>query len=686
MSEYRLTIHNSAPRIALSAENPWDSESGNGVGKRPFGRGWVLPLAAFVLSWILTPLASLAQSPAPVPIQDDPRAVILDREALGEKSKAIAVDYQDLLLDIVELAHDFHDDRYRDDNEIYLETVDRLDKLVKRILVGKYYDQPGQLHADLLELSVWLLEREETLKKDENRKRLYSSIRWLRREINIDSNILSEDIIDRLNQRGEKKGERIENYRESIAQYVRELLENREALKKYKTTIVVDQKALEEAMKAAEKALREAEADGALDVSLPKPPHVEGHVPPAVGTSGKGSTYVYVAPQANQTIVYKSDKGKSATYRRFSDSTGAIAANIPVLISSTGCKVSISGWKRNYVVASFEVEITGNDENRISKLADRVGLKLADEGNQILVSSQLPPLRDPDIEFSTVKLNVQLPFANKVVCNSLLNVLSVRNLTGGLQFKGQNNTLDASDINGPVTIENSMGGIVLSRCDGEIEVTNAMAPITLDECRAGATLENSLSEIFVTNSEGHLDIESSGDIDVVDHSGPVVIENRNGVVTIRAIDGNLRASNSFKPMFVEDVRGDTELESMNSVVNARNLTGGLKAFVKFGQLVASQIQGPIDLSSQSGTIDFSLSKLYAGSSIEANYGTVNLLVDSRLNGSFDLQTTFGDINSFVAANISDEGEHKSAKIDFGKGGPILVVQGKSTNITVTESR
>jgi DUF4097 and DUF4098 domain-containing protein YvlB len=302
------------------------------------------------------------------------------------------------------------------------------------------------------------------------------------------------------------------------------------------------------------------------------------------------------------------------------------------------------------------------------------------------VSSKLPPLRDPDIEFSSIKLNIQLPYANQVSCNSSLNEMSIRNLVGGLNFTGQNSSLDATDINGPMTIKNSMGGIVLSRCNGEIDVSNAMGLIRLDECKAGVNLENTLSEIYVTNSEGRLDIKSSGDIDIQDHRGPVVIDNRNGVVTVRALEGNLRASNSFKPMFVESVTGDTELESMNSVVNARDLNGGLKAFIKFGQLVASQIQGPVALSSQSGTIDFSLTKLYAGSTIEANYGAVNLLVDSRLDGALDLATTFGDINSSVVANITDEGERKTARIDLGKGSPTLTVQGKSTNITVTETR
>lgn len=672
-------------------ENPWDSESGNGSGNRPTERRFGLTAAAFVFAWLFLPVLGSAQSPAPVPIQDDPRAVIIDRGVLGEECMEIAQDYQDLLLDIVELAQDFHDTRVEDDNEIYLETIERLDDLIEGIEDGDYYDKPDRLNADLLDLSVWLLEQEQKLEGNRSQKRLYSSIRWLRREININSNILTEDIIDRMNERGKEKSTRVENYRESIAAYVKELLENRKALQKYKNAIVVDREALELAMKAAEQALRDVEASGALDIRVQETPTVErgpttASVPSLDDLPKPGSLKVYVAPPANQTIIYKSGKGNAATYRRFSDSTGTVSPSTQVLVSSTGGKVSITGWNKNYVSASFEVEIEGSDENRLEKLADRVGLSLREQGNQILVSSKLPPLRDPDIEFSSVKLSVQLPFTNKIVCNSSMNELDIRNLVGGLKFNGQNSTLDATDINGPMNIQNSMGAVVLSRCNGEVEIINAMGLIKLDECTAGANLENTLSEIYVTNSEGHLEIKSSGDIDIQDHRGPVVIDNRNGVVTVRSLEGNLRASNSFKPMFIESIIGDTELESMNSVVNARDLKGGLKAFVKFGQLVASQIQGPVDLSSQSGTIDFSLTKLYDGSSIEANYGTVNLLVDSRLDGTLDLRTTFGDINSFVAADITNEGEHKTAKIDLGNGSPILIVQGKSTNITVTESR
>jgi DUF4097 and DUF4098 domain-containing protein YvlB len=398
-------------------------------------------------------------------------------------------------------------------------------------------------------------------------------------------------------------------------------------------------------------------------------------------------------PQAPK-LKYKTSKHKySHSYgnyvKTFRDSLETTDRRSKILILNPFGKMSITGWDRPLVSATYEISIASAHPGMAEKFGEQVEMNIFKKKNKIYVAAVVPNLTDIKTRIAESYLNLMVPFENELQVNTSAGEISMTGLKNDIKIKSNHTVMDLYRIEGDVEIVNSGGEIELERVAGDILVQNLMGgPVSLQSCKGTIEIQNSHGPVEVNYCKGDITIRNNGSVDIDHHSGSVKVKNRNGLVSVNNIDGNLVAYNSFEPLKVYNITGSVQLENANAVIEAEKIQGTLDINNHFGQIFTSYIAGPITIESKNGDVFMELFEEFAGeSSVIANNGRIILGLSPQLNLLLTMEVKNGHIGiwDFEAVAFSDKSGTQSAKVKIGEGSNLLAIKGSNSSIIVKES-
>jgi len=141
------------------------------------------------------------------------------------------------------------------------------------------------------------------------------------------------------------------------------------------------------------------------------------------------------------------------------------------------------------------------------------------------------------------------------------------------------------------------------------------------------------------------------------------LNNRNGKVSIQAVDGTQEVSNRYGQVDVRNITGTVQVENRNGSVRVQDVRGDVSVKSRNGDLFMSLVSPPQK--------DIQISN---------RYGNVTVELPSNSAFSIDARTEFGEIRSeFQGLNMAASNRERYLNGRVGAGGPqIMIAVGNGT--------
>ncbi len=389
-----------------------------------------------------------------------------------------------------------------------------------------------------------------------------------------------------------------------------------------------------------------------------------------------------------RSISFKYEHGETGVRKELVDSAEVLSAKLPIYIVSPVGALEIEGWDRDWIVVRSQVELSAETRPGAEDLAGGVDLTLYNKNDAIYVESIVPALTDPQTRVVKSSLRIKAPAGNLLICNSSFGQVSVSGFANEVKLSATRSEVKLTDIHGKVQAVGDNGRMTLRDVTGELDVRNSYQPLDLSTCNGAMHVENAFSSISMADCGGEAVVRNNGSVvKILDFIGRLHIENSNGPLIVRTIEGDLIAQSSMQPVTIRDVSGSVVVENVRGDIDARDIGGSLSATNSMGLIKARSLGGPLDLVNSRGHIDLILDRGIRGDSkVMADFGTVNLRLSKSMDLLLTVETVGGNIESNIPVSIDKSGVTSYAKLELGEAGSSLAVSGNSTDVIIQHSK
>lgn len=159
-------------------------------------------------------------------------------------------------------------------------------------------------------------------------------------------------------------------------------------------------------------------------------------------------------------------------------------------------------------------------------------------------------------------------------------------------------------------------------------------------------VDNSSGDVTIAGLEGtnHKVECSSGDIELRDITGDMIVRASSGDIKIDGIKGDLEVETSSGDQRIYNVGGNVRFEASSGDTRFQGIGGSLKGRTSSGEIDMVDIEGVFDVSASSGDIEGRDLIVKGGSSFVSTSGDISLYANQDLeNLSFEARSSSGDI-------------------------------------------
>jgi hypothetical protein len=222
--------------------------------------------------------------------------------------------------------------------------------------------------------------------------------------------------------------------------------------------------------------------------------------------------------------------------------------------------ITVVDWDQSKVSVKYIVEVTNSDEAKAKKLMDRIKVEFKEEGNRIIVKTNLGEqgnlnLHNNKGEKQSFRIDyfVNCPKNIKLSLNNQFGDMIISTLTGSFSADLQFGSFNAVSLTGPETkIDMQFGDLTIGTMkDGKIDIQHSDA-LKITEC-GNLTVDAQFTEI---------EIGTVNSIKADLNSCKLSIDNLNENLKVDANMGNVKIENvaaGFKSIIAEQNMGDLTL-------------------------------------------------------------------------------------------------------------------------------
>jgi hypothetical protein len=299
-------------------------------------------------------------------------------------------------------------------------------------------------------------------------------------------------------------------------------------------------------------------------------------------------------------------------------------------VQTSGGSITVIGGTANE--ARVEVFVKGNNgSDKLSKEAieDRLKdyeLSIKKEGETIHCIAK----NKNESNWSNWKKGLSISFKiyspEKIATNLVTSggSISLKNLTGNLDFTTSGGGLNLQDLGGNIKGRTSGGGINISDCRDKIDVTTSGGGINAENCK------------------GDVKLNTSG-----------------GGLKLKDLDGNIKATTSGGSVKAENIKGELLTSTSGGSINLGNISASVKASTSGGSIDADikSLGKYLSLSTSAGNIRVRM-PLDKGINLDLDGQKVKMPTLANFSGKIEKDRVNGSLN----------GGGISVKMDASSGG------------------
>jgi len=577
---------------------------------------------------------------------------------LDALSRDMAREYLDILENLQDVIDDYANYMTATSADAVAHRVEGVERIQRKLEQEAYVDNPEALLEDLNGAinDIKAIETAHRVKFNSNSPSCCRLGRSLRKELVIIAELV-EDYSEKQSDRVLKRDE-TRKYLEAAFQYLA-------ALKKAKGSAKMSEE--------IRQALEALKALGLDDFILSYPDKFEVPEIPELPELPES-----VEPPEPPVIVFSPRTGRTMLKRgALHEAQGQVSvsnSSLPIVVENPSGDVFITGASNGTITANLSFEVAASTHAKEQEYIERTLLVVEKESDQYTVRIDLPRLSDHRTELLNCVLEVSVPRANPIDCQSAFGQVSISDIGGKVSVSSNNSQVTIERASGGAFVTNSMGPVEMLEISGDMEVKNSYGPISITSSSGTMLLENQYSTITLTKTKGRLDIGNTGQIEIVDHEGNVAIDNLYGAIDAENISGDVIVKNGYQPIRIKDVSGSAELKNQYAEISAKQVGGSVSITNQYAAIFVESSDGPVDLSNYYSNINIDLARGFrGGSTISNTEGTVNVTVVQQPNLVLSVYAERGNISSSLPLSVKTRDDSKSGELVLGEGGDRLEI-------------
>jgi hypothetical protein len=204
---------------------------------------------------------------------------------------------------------------------------------------------------------------------------------------------------------------------------------------------------------------------------------------------------------------------------------------------------------------------------------------------------------------------------------------------------------------------------------------------------SSVSVENRNGGVTIRGIDGNQEINNRfGDVEVQGIKGTVKIQNRNGTVHVEDIGDTVTISNSFGPINVSNVRGELKIDGRNNEIDIEHVDKDIEVESAFQNVDIDDPKGAVKVKSRNGEVSVRLLQPPTRDvSISSEFGDVNIEFPDGSTFTADVHTRHGEVHSdFSELQSNSHNADHSLNGRVGTGGPTIKVESRNGEIRFTK--
>jgi hypothetical protein len=362
------------------------------------------------------------------------------------------------------------------------------------------------------------------------------------------------------------------------------------------------------------------------------------------------------AGQAPQQAPLEPEPGGWAlTYR------GSIPAARTLRINGSG-PVTLEGGTEPAFVYTVRLSVAARSEAEARSILSRATLHVI-RGASVILTAPGGPVR-----------------ARIVVKAPALGLASIVDSDGAI---------DASGIEGALSVRSRIGEVTVDRIGGVCTVTTGGGDVRIGEVRGNLRCLTGGGRITLKAARQEAVLETyGGDIVVREVGGGVRAQTAAGSIRIHAAGGSVTAITGGGEVAIEKAGGTVTVRNLAGPVQLGAAQGGFECQSASGGIRLSAVTGPMRVSTSLGSIVADLTGAHLSDSFLATTGgDITVLIPSNLGMNIRAENRMADtlrriVSDFPAIPVTRMGSRVVAQGAVNGGGPLLRISGAGGTIFI----
>ena len=229
---------------------------------------------------------------------------------------------------------------------------------------------------------------------------------------------------------------------------------------------------------------------------------------------------------------------------------------------------------------------------------------------------------------------------------------------------------------GDIHVASIKGNVTATANRGDVELTGITGQVI-------AHINNSHSSLTAHSVQGGLEIAGHAqDLTLADIVGPVEIRGDFfGTTHLAHINGAIRFHTSRADFQMARLDGQAEIQR-DSDVSADQVMGPLVLNTRNGNVTLERIAGDVSVTNRNGAIDLTAAPTLGNIMLEDRNGAVRATLPSDAGFTVEAVTSDGNVDSDFQLSNTQNDNNRTVRGTVGKGGPMVRITTKEGDITL----
>lgn len=346
---------------------------------------------------------------------------------------------------------------------------------------------------------------------------------------------------------------------------------------------------------------------------------------------------------------------------------------------------------------AWNLTVQARTEPQAREWAEAARCAVTTEGDTLRVTVLLPQSSEHRRIEST--LEIQVPKAFAVRASDRFGSLVVRGVSGDVEARNQNGSLELRDLPGkvhgdtsfanltadhigPASLRNQNGELEVSGVSGTLDAATSFSTLSARNIGSKTVLNNQNGTIDVSDVAGPLEASTSfASLTAHDIGGQARLRDRNGHIEAERIHGDADIRTSFDNLRAESIDGDATLANQNGRIEAHRITGSVKADTSFASMSVECSGHTLDCHNQNGSLRArALSRDITRVDAETSFASLELRLPAGVKPAIQAHTSFAEVDSDFPVIMKPRGAAVSE--DLEAGSPVVSLHNQNGSIRV----